>query len=162
MTAEFGACVLALALQATQVSTEAQPPIPACTSSTVAASIDLDSVPEPARRYRLEIRRCLAATSGVLQVSVLDAKADHVLATFETNRFSVVQLVTIGRIVVLETAGASSNVLQVIEVRDNTAKLVFYDADKCYAGISTSRKVVSIKLPCMTKVGTLRFDTGLY
>lgn len=161
MTAEFGACVLALALQATQVSTEAQAPIPACTSSTVAASIDLDSVPEPARRYRLEIRRCLAATSGVLQVSVLDAKTDHVLGTVETNRFSVVQLVTVGRIVVLETAGASSNVLQVIEVRDDTAKLAFTDAHKCNAEISTSWKVVRIKLPCMPQAGTLTFKTGL-
>ena len=90
---------------------------------------------------RLEVRRC---DEGILQVVGWSPKESVPHLIRDTNRTSITSLVTAGNVAVLETAGASSNVVQVIVFEAGKFTVAFEDAFKSYATITTSWKEVKI------------------
>ena len=91
---------------------------------------------------RLEIRRC--GEEGFLQLVgwARQETKPHLVA--DTMRTSVVSLLSSGDVTVVETAGASSNVVQVVIFESGRFRVAFEDAFKSYATISTSWKEVRI------------------
>jgi hypothetical protein len=134
-------------------------PLP-CRAPILVASVDVETAERGSVRFRVEVRRCEPKASGVLQVVVRDRTAGRQIAVYETDRFVVVQMVLAGQLLALETAGASSNVIQVIEVAGRSSRVAFQEAYKCYAEVSTSRSAVQVRIPCKPELGLLRFGTG--
>lgn len=108
---------------------------------------------------RVEIRTC---EEGSLQLVAWEKDRPAPSLVVETNRTSIVQLLVLGNVFVFETAGASSDVVQVILFEAGKPRLAFNDAFKATARIETSWKTV--RMTVRNDDGserTLTFPTGL-
>lgn len=108
---------------------------------------------------RLEIRTCVP--SRILQVVAFSESSDVPAFFIDTHRTSISTLVMAGDVIVLETAGASSNVLQVfVFPRRGAPQMVFEDAFKAYATVETAFRDVKIRIGAGNRARVLTYPTG--
>lgn len=107
----------------------------------------------------VEIRSC---DPGVLQIAAWGARGTAPLIV-ETNRTSIVSLATASDTVyVVETAGASSNAIQVIVFDHGVPRLALNEAGKAYADIRISWKEVVVTIaPDGEPPKSFRFATNI-
>jgi hypothetical protein len=121
------------------------------------------SAGEPRDRLRrVEVRNCRVASWGFLQIAAWKDSGTLPSLVVDTRRVTIVKAAMAGDVFVLETAGASSNVVQVVLYQGGEPKLVLDDAVKAYAQIELGWKKVSVILP--GEGGTARvyeFPTGM-
>ena len=104
----------------------------------------------------LDIRVC--EPSGMIQLMARGGSGAPLLV--DTNRTSVSSIVMAGDIVVIETAGASSNMVHVFEFKPGSAPRILYEnAFKQYLHAETSYKEVVLYLAGDGPL-VLRFATG--
>lgn len=110
---------------------------------------------------RFELRRC---EGGILQLAAYGAQRRTPSVVRDTHGLGVVSLVVSGDVVVLETPGPSSNMLQVIMWEGGQPKLVFQETYKAYAEVKTSRQTVEVFIPQPGGTRRLvgRYPTGYY
>ena len=119
-----------------------QPPLCNKLLTTLARSSSSDR--QAQKGNVLEIRSC---EPGVLQLAAWGAGQARPLIV-ETNRTSIVSLATVSDTVyVIQTAGASSNVVQVIVFENNVPRLALNEAVKAYADIRITWKEVVVTIP---------------
>ena len=96
---------------------------------------------------RIEVRNCPVADWGFLQIAAWEEGASRPTLVVDTRRTTIVKVAMAGDVFVLETAGASSNVVQVVQYKSGRPQLVLDDAIKAYAQVDISWKKVVISLP---------------
>ena len=82
----------------------------------------LSRVPRQTLR-RVEIRNCRVRDFGILQIVAWREGANVPDLVEDTDRFSIVKVAMSGDVFVLETAGASSNVVQVVLYENGIPRL---------------------------------------
>ena len=107
--------------------------------------------------HRLEIRDC----GPVLQLVGWEDRAQTANLVVDTDRTTVVSIVMRGDIVVLEMAGASSNVIFVVAFSSGVPQLVFRRGYKAYATITTTMQEVIIQIPNIAGKNIWRFPTNI-
>ncbi len=95
----------------------------------------------------VDVRNCRTGDWGILQVAVWPEGGQNPGLVVDTNRSTIVKIAMAGDVFVLETAGASSNVVQVIVYRNGLPRLALSEAIKAYAHIDISWKKVIVGLP---------------
>ncbi len=107
----------------------------------------------------LEIRSC---EPGVLQLAAWGLRQTAPLVV-ETNRTSIVSLATISDTVyAIQTAGASSNVVQVIVFENGIPRLALNEAIRAYADILITWKELVITIPSAdSKPKVFKFATQI-
>lgn len=106
----------------------------------------ISRIPRPNMR-KVEVRNCRIGDWGFLQIAAWPDRGEQPSLLVETNRSTIVKIAMAGNVFVLETAGASSNVVQVVTYDKGTPRLVLSDAIKAYARIDMSWKKVVVALP---------------
>jgi hypothetical protein len=99
------------------------------------------------RLARVEVRNCRVEDWGFLQIAAWNADAARPSLVVDTRRTTIVKTAMVGNVFVLETGGASSNVIQVVVYKDGRPQLVFDDAIKAYAHIDITWRKVVVGLP---------------
>jgi hypothetical protein len=114
---------------------------------------------------RVEVRVCRVDERGwgFLQIAAFEEHASQPSLLVDTLRTTIVKMAMAGDVFVLETAGASSNVVQVIVYEKGVPRLVLHDAIKAYAHIDMSWKKVVVGLPQQDGSEIVHeFPTGMY
>ena len=106
----------------------------------------LSRVPRQELR-RVEVRNCRVEDWGFLQIAAWSDHGQRPALVVETKRSTIVKIAMTGDVFVLETAGASSNVVQVVVYEKGQPRLALSDAVKAYAHIDMSWKKVVVGLP---------------
>lgn len=121
---------------------------------------DASVLTEPGKGNVLEIRSC---EPGVLQLVAWGRRATEPLVV-ETGRTSLVSLVmSAENVFVVETAGASSNVVQVVVFENGVPRLALNDSARAFADIRVAWKEVVVTLaPPGEPARVFRFSTGNY
>jgi hypothetical protein len=101
----------------------------------------------PQKLRRVEIRNCRVQNWGFLQIAAWGEDASSPSLVVDTRRTTIVKAAMVRDVFVLETAGASSNVVQVVVYHNGTPRLVLDDSIKAYAHIEMSWKKVVVGLP---------------
>jgi hypothetical protein len=99
------------------------------------------------RLARVEVRNCRVKDWGFLQIAAWNEDATRPSLVVDTRRTTIVKVAIAGDVFVLETAGASSNVVQVVVYKNGRPQLVLDDAIKAYAHIEITWKKVVVGLP---------------
>jgi hypothetical protein len=112
---------------------------------------------------RIEVRNCRVEDWGFLQIAAWNSDASEPSLVVDTKRSTIERLVMAGNVFVLETAGASSNVVQVVVYQSGRPQLVFSDATRGEVHIETTWQKVIVRRP--QEGGPARvteFPTGRY
>ncbi len=96
---------------------------------------------------RIEIRNCRLGDWGILQIAAYRAGSGAPDLVVDTARTTVVKCVMARKVFILETAGASSNVVQVVTYDNGVPRLALSEAIRAYSRIQMSWKSVTVGLP---------------
>jgi hypothetical protein len=96
---------------------------------------------------RVDVRNCRVGDWGVLQIAAWREGGGEPALVVDTDRTTIVKLAMAGNVFVLETAGASSNVVQAVVYENGIPRLALRDAIKAYAHIEVNWKKVVLGLP---------------
>jgi hypothetical protein len=110
---------------------------------------------------RVEIRSCAAGISEGLQLVAWQRGAFAPSLVVDTYRFTVAQLVMSGNAFVIQTAGGTTDVLQVIVYENGKPRLALERFIKGYPTITTRYEEVRIDIPQEDGPGAqVSFPTG--
>jgi len=96
---------------------------------------------------RVEVRNCRVGESGFLQIAAWTSHASEPGLVVDTKRMTIVKLAMAGNVFVLQTAGASSDVVQVVYYKNGTPHLAFSDATRADVHIDMTAKKVILRWP---------------
>jgi hypothetical protein len=124
---------------------------PLCSASDLCSEIQSSLVPQSkftvptTKLARLEIRRCDLEYADLLQLVGWAGGASRPALIVDTNRSTVAELVMRGNVVVIVTAGATTEVLQVIRFSKGVPKLALERHLKEIPKVTISSDTVNIR-----------------
>lgn len=114
------------------------------------------------RLRRIEVRNCRVEDWGFLQIAAWEEDASRPTLIVDTCRTTIVKAAMARDVFVLETAGVSSNVVQVVTYENGKPRLALDDAIKAYAGVDiTWKKVVVVLSDGRDSERIYEFPTGI-